>query len=100
MKKTCVKPAQAKPKNVAARLTWINSVMERETNGLRFRVDSRCKHTISEFMLTKQPEDGSKLKEMVTGPNKVRYQTQGHISDSIDYLLAGLFNGKYLKYKT
>jgi hypothetical protein len=85
---------------VAMRLSWINAILEKEVSNIRFRIDKRCKNAISDFMLTKQAEDGSKMKTMVTNPKtKQRYQAVAHITDATDYFLCGKFSSAFSKYK-
>jgi hypothetical protein len=86
--------------SVSLRGSWINAILEKESAGVKIMIDNRCKQVISDFMLTKENADGSKLKVMVTDPaTKVRSQAVGHTSDAIDYMLTGKFYGEFMIYK-
>jgi len=86
--------------SVSMRLSWINAILEKENGNIRFRVDSKCKEAISDFVQTSEAADGCKLKNIVTDPKtKIRYQEHGHITDLTDYFLTGLFASEYYTYK-
>lgn len=87
--------------SVSMRGSWMNSVFEKETGGIRFIVNKKCKTVISDLMMVKKNADGSKFKEMKADPKtKVRSQAVGHTSDCIDYLMTGVFLDGYSRYKS
>jgi hypothetical protein len=82
--------------SVVMRGNWINTVFEKEPHGLRFRIDERCKCTITDFTCLKEAADGTKLKEMETHPiTKIRHQKLGHFTDLFDYIACSAFAGEF-----
>lgn len=78
--------------NVKDRLDWINTVLEKNYNGIEILINRECQKTINDLILTKEDMNGGKFKEMDTNPTtKVRYQKVGHMSDCMDYVLTTLF---------
>jgi hypothetical protein len=87
--------------SVAMRGSFFNAVLEKEVFGLKFLISETCKHTISDFTLTKEAADGTKNKEMVTDPKtKARYQATSHMTDLSDYLLVSAFASDFAAYQT
>jgi hypothetical protein len=86
--------------SVAMRGSWINTVLEKQLDGIVFTIDEKCKHTINDFVLTKENSEMGKLKEMETNPKtKVRYQKNGHFTDLTDYLFCSAFASEFIKYQ-
>jgi len=87
--------------SVAMRGMWINTVLEKELNGVRFVIGDKCKHTINDFVNLKEASDGGKSKEMATDPTtKVRYQKLGHFTDLFDYIACTAFANEYTQFQT
>ena len=87
--------------SVVMRGNWINTVLEKELGGLKVVIDEKCKHTINDFVLTKEDAEGGKnKKDMDTDPKtKVRYQKYGHFTDLFDYLICSAFYAEFSKYQ-
>lgn len=86
--------------SVVMRGNFINTVLEKEFDGIKVVIDEQCKRTINDFINTKESEEGGKNKEMETDPNtKVRYQKVGHYSDLFDYMITTAFAESYYKYQ-
>lgn len=86
--------------SVFTRGLWINAVLDKEIGGISIIIDENCKHTINDFVLTKEAADGTKSKEKETDPKtKVSYQKFGHFTDLTDYVLVSAFNNEYLAYQ-
>jgi hypothetical protein len=82
--------------SVVTRGSWINSVLEKETDGIKVLIDGSCQRTIADFMNIKEDADGTKKKTMATDPKtKVRYQEWGHFVDSFDYFLTFAFRNEF-----
>jgi hypothetical protein len=80
--------------------SFINSVLEKETFGMRFTVAPGCKEAIADFISTKEAPDGSKVKDVVTDPKtKARYQEHGHMTDLADYFFVSAFAAEFDKYQ-
>lgn len=87
--------------SVVMRGMWINTILEKNINGISFLIDEKCKNAINDFVLLKEASDGTKLKEMETDPKtKVRYQKVGHYTDLTDYLLCTAFAKEYSEYQS
>lgn len=86
--------------SVVMRGNFINMVLERQYDGIRFGIDEECRLTIGDFVNTKEAADGTKNKEMETDPTtRIRYQRNGHFSDLTDYFLCRAFAESYAKYQ-
>jgi Phage terminase large subunit len=86
--------------SVAMRCSFINSILEKETFGLKIRIDEGCKVTIEDFIKTKEDSDGTKVKNVVTDPKtKSRYQQQGHMTDAFEYFMVSAFANQYKQYQ-
>ena len=87
--------------SVVMRGNWINTILEKELNGVKLIIDESCKKTINDFVMTKESADGNKNKEMETDPKtKVRFQKYGHFSDLTDYILVSAFANDFAKYQS
>ena len=86
--------------SVVMRGNWINTVLEKELDGIKIIVGENCKKTINDLLMLKEAADGTKLKEMETdAKTKVRFQKVGHFSDLFDYILVSAFQHEYAKYQ-
>lgn len=91
--------SQSNP-SVAMRGNWINTIFEKQIDGLQIVIDENCKHTILDLTNLKEAADGTKAKTMVTDTaTKVRYQQYGHFTDLLDYLLCRAFADLFIKYQ-
>jgi hypothetical protein len=87
--------------SVVMRGNWINTVLEKELNGINVIIDPKCKRAINDFINLKEDSDGTKLKSMETDPlTKVRYQKFGHFSDLFDYVMCSAFANDFSLYQT
>jgi hypothetical protein len=86
--------------SVVMRGMWINTVLEKEINGIKIIIGENCKTTINDFVLVKEAADGTKNKEMETNPvTKSRYQKVGHFSDLFDYMMCYAFANEFAQYQ-
>lgn len=86
--------------SVVMRGNWINTVLEKELNGLKIVIGENCKNTINDFILLKEAADGTKAKDMDTDPKtKVRYQKVGHYTDLTEYILCSAFAADFARYQ-
>jgi hypothetical protein len=78
--------------SVVMRGNWINTVFEKELNGVRITIGENCKRMINDLVQLKEAADGTKLKEMQTdNKTKVRFQKVGHFTDLFDYIMVSAF---------
>jgi len=85
--------------SVVMRGNFINSIFDRNIEGLTFTIGENCKTTINDFIMLKEASDGTKLKEMDTDPKtKVRFQKVGHFSDLFDYIVCSAFAVEFQSY--
>lgn len=86
--------------SVVMRGNFINTVFEKETQGIKVIIGENCKTTIEDFIKLKEAADGTKSKEMETNPlTKVRYQKYGHFTDLFDYFICSAFASEYARYQ-
>ena len=86
--------------SVVMRGNWINTVFEKELDGVKFLFDEKCELTKKDFSNIKEAADGTKFKEMETHPvTKVRYQKYGHFTDLFDYIACSAFASQFERYK-
>jgi hypothetical protein len=86
--------------SVAMRGNFINTILEKEFEGIKIIIGEHCKMTINDLINIKEAADGTKNKEMETdAKTKVRYQKWGHYSDLLDYLICYAFQNEYATYQ-
>jgi phage terminase large subunit len=86
--------------NVKMSAEFFNSILESEVQGLKFRVDIKCRTAIIDFENTKEDKNGKIDKKTVTDPvTKVAYQPYGHFVDLTRYFLCYTFQDEYLKWQ-
>lgn len=91
---------QSSNPSVVMRGNFINTIFEHNIAGISIMFDESCKHTINDFVLTKEDSDGTKLKEMTTDPvTRARYQKNGHFSDLTDYVIISAFAAEFEQYQ-
>ena len=79
---------------------FLNSILENEEQGLRFRVDIKCRTAILDYENTKEDKNGKVDKKTVTDPvTKVSYQPYGHFVDLTRYFICYTFANEYLNYQ-
>jgi len=100
--------AQFKPRNrvqasnpsVVMRGNFINTIFEKNFDGIKVIIGENCKTAISDFIGLKEASDGTKLKEMATNPQTgARFQKVGHYSDLFDYICCTAFNTEFQNYQ-
>jgi hypothetical protein len=93
----CVKPNE----QVVERGNFINSVFEKNFEGVTLWIGENCPNTINDLLYLKEKEDGDKLKELVKDKERGgSYQKWGHCSDTLDYVITGVFEDEYYLFKT
>lgn len=85
--------------SVVMRGNFINTIFEKNFNGIKIIIGENCTNTISDLIGVKEAADGTKNKEMVT-EKKIRFQKLGHFSDLFDYIVCQAFINDYQKYIT
>lgn len=86
--------------SVVMRGNFINTVFEKNFNGLSVLIDRKCKTMIEDFTNLKEAADGTKLKKLETDPEtKISYQKYGHFTDLFDYMFIAAFMDDYIEYQ-
>lgn len=86
--------------SVAMRGNFINTILEKNFNGIEINVSPDCKKTIEDLTNVKEAADGTKNKDSITDPaTRVRYQKYGHLSDCLDYVMVSAFADDYQQYQ-
>jgi len=79
---------------------WINSVLEKELNGISVSIDRECMKAIQDLSMLKESPDGGIVKETEINPKtRVKFQKVGHISDLFKYFMVNAFPHEYAKYQ-
>jgi hypothetical protein len=85
--------------SVVMRGNFINSVFQRNVEGLTFKIGENCKTSINDLIMLKEASDGTKHKEMATDPKTgTRFQKVGHFSDLFDYIVCSAFGSEFQSY--
>jgi hypothetical protein len=85
--------------SVMQRGDFINTILEKNIYNIKIVIDESCKHTINDFIGTKEAADGTKLKELTADPvTRARYQKFGHFTDLTDYCIVSAFGKEYDKF--
>lgn len=86
--------------SVVMRGNWINTVLEKELEGIKVIINVNNKLTIKDFVNLKEAADGTKSKEMETeSKTGVRYQKYGHFTDLFDYFMCTAFMEYFIRYQ-
>ena len=86
--------------SVVLRANWINTIFEKELDGLKIVIGLNCKLAINDFVMTKEDENGKKFKEMETDPKtKVRSHKVGHFLDNFEYAICTAFSNEFEQYR-
>lgn len=84
---------------VHERADFINTIFEKNYDGVTLLIDKKCKQTINDYLYLKEASDQTKLKEKVKNPDTgVTYEKYGHTSDANDYFFCAHFAGSYEKF--
>jgi hypothetical protein len=90
---------QAAP-SVTMRGNFINTVFEKNFDGVQLTIGDKCKNTISDYVYGKEASDGTKLKEKDKDKSTgVTYEKFHHCSDANDYFICRAFAAEFLKYQ-
>ena len=97
------KPHYRIPKSnpsVVMRGNFINTILEKNIQGISIQFDPCCKYSILDMSNVKEASDGTKNKDAITDKDtKVRYQPYGHFSDCLDYFICYAFSNEYVIYQ-
>lgn len=86
--------------SVVMRGNFINTIFEKNFEGINVIIGEHCKTAISDLIGLKEASDGTKLKEMATNPQTgARYQKIGHYSDLFDYICCTAFSTEFSNYQ-
>ena len=95
--------------SVVMRGNFINSILDKQYDGIDFIIDEGCEVAIEDFTNIKEAADGTKLKQMTTetwkikgltiNAAKVSCQRYGHFTDLTDYLICAAFSSVYSDYQ-
>lgn len=86
--------------SVVMRGKFIDTVFEKEFDGISVIIDPRCKHTVNDFVNLKEASDGTKAKTKETNPiTKVQFQKHGHFTDLFDVFICYACMDSYHKYQ-
>lgn len=79
---------------------FFNEILANEVQGLKYRVDKRCKLVIADYEYTKEDKNGGVDKKPVTDPvTKVSYQPYGHFVDLTRYFICYTFPREYISFQ-
>jgi len=84
--------------SVRPRRTWINNILAGKYKDKRLMIDASCKEVIDDYFGTKTDVNGEKLKQVIVGENKERYQKYGHFTDTGDYFLCKVWEADFNRF--
>lgn len=85
---------------VVTRGAFINTIFETGYEGITLSIDSRCTHTIDDYLYLKEDSDGTKKKEKIKDvATGITYEKYGHTSDANDYFICEAFWEEFRKYQ-
>lgn len=86
--------------SVVMRGNFINTIFEKNFEGISVIINENCKTAIGDFIGLKEDSSGTKLKEMATDSKTgVRFQKFGHFSDLFDYICCNAFANEFITYQ-
>ena len=78
---------------------FMNKIFSSNFEGIKFKVDQRCKKAINDFQYCLEASDGTIAKTRKINPmTKVSYQEFGHYTDLTRYITTVAFSQEYLTY--
>lgn len=86
---------------VALSAAFINDIYESSYGGWSIYISDNCFASIEDYILVKEDVDGSMKKPKVTDKeSQVRYEPQGHISDTKRYFITTVLKAEFEQYKS
>ena len=86
--------------SVVARGMFINTIFEKQFEGISVTIGDNCKIAIQDFVNLKEASDGNKHKEKETDTTTgVSYQKYGHFTDLFDYLICFAFRSEFERWQ-
>lgn len=86
--------------SVVMRGNFINTIFESGFDDIVLDIDSKCSHTIADYLYLKEDSDGTKKKErgkdVATG---ITFEKYGHTSDANDYFICTAFANEFVDYQ-
>ena len=85
--------------SVATTGEFINAVWDGRVPGVAIRIDNDCTTSIDDYQAVQKDENGAIAKHKVTNPvTKQKYEAQGHVSDTLRYIVHDLFRQQYTEF--
>ena len=90
----------SKNPSVMSRIDFINEIFEGENpNGIKVNVGANCALTVYDVSYVKEDKDGGKTKPKIKDKKTgITYETMGHFSDTMDYVICEYFRDEYSEY--
>lgn len=80
---------------------FINDIYESSYAGWTITISDNCFESIEDYILVKEDADGTMKKPKVTDKEtQVRYEPQGHISDTKRYIITTILKAEFEQYKS
>jgi len=90
----------SKAPGVEMRGDFINEVFKGNYGGLRIVINDKCTNMTDDLLYTLKAADGTKHKARIKDKDSgVSYESRGHFSDALDYMLCRLFKSEWSAYK-
>lgn len=81
---------------VLRRRDFINAIFQGKEPGVEIRIGAHMSKTLNDLLNLKEDKNGHKLKETAKDPHSgVKYEKIGHTSDSLDYVVTGVFKREF-----
>ncbi len=91
---------QKSPPEVALSGAFINEIYESNLFGWTIEISEMCFTSIEDYLLVKEDKEGKMLKKEETDKESgIRYQPNGHFSDTKRYFITTILAGEFNQYK-
>jgi hypothetical protein len=96
-----VKRVQKAAPQIALSASFINEIYEHGYAGWSIIISDNCYESIEDYILVKEDVDGTMKKPKITDKaTQIRYEPQGHISDTKRYIIVTILKGEFEQYKS
>lgn len=87
--------------SIAMSGSFINDILEKNYEGWTILIDTGCRVSIEDYMMTKEASDGTMVKKRITDKlTGISYEKYGHFSDNFRYITTTVLSDEYETYQS
>lgn len=86
--------------SIAMSGSFINDIFEKNYDGWTILINTTCRVSIEDYMMTKEASDGTMVKKRITDKQTgISYEKYGHFSDNLRYFCTTVLADEYEEYQ-